>query len=327
MTLPAPASALVAEVRLGVPVTVRVPASSANLGPGFDSMGLALAVHDVVTVEASEPAADGPRARVDVAGEGAGSVPTGEDHLVVRAIRAGLQRAGVVPPTLRLSCVNAIPHGKGLGSSAAAVVAGLVAARGLLADPAPLDDDTVFALATAAEGHPDNAAAAVFGGFVLSWVDDGVGHLPGARCVGLPVDPRVRLVACVPDFELPTSAARAMLPASVPHGDAAFTAARAALLVEALTRRPDLLFTATQERLHQAARGPAMPAAAALLAALRRDGVPAVVSGAGPSLLAFCVSGDQVARVTAAAAARREQWTVLTPAVDTTGGCLVGSAT
>jgi homoserine kinase len=132
-------------------------------------------------------------------------------------------------------------------------------------------------------------------------------------------------VACVPDFNLPTSAARAMLPASVPHGDAAFTAARAALLVEALTRRPDLLFTATQERLHQRARGPAMPAAAALLAALRTEGIPAVVSGAGPSLLAFCVSDEQLARVTAVVGARRERWTVLTPDVDTTGGCLVGS--
>jgi homoserine kinase len=285
-------------------------------------------VHDVITVQAFEPDADGPRATVDVIGEGAGTVPAGEDHLVVRAIRAGLDRAGVPPPTLRLSCLNAIPHGKGLGSSAAAVVAGLVAARGLLRDPARLDEDTVFALATAAEGHPDNAAAAVFGGFVLSWVEDGAGHghLPAARCVRLPVDARVRTVVCVPDADLPTSAARAMLPASVPHGDAAFTAARAALLVEALTRRPDLLFVATQERLHQVARGPAMPATAALLGSLRAEGVAAVVSGAGPSLLAFSVSDDQVARVAAVAAARPEPWAVLTPDVDTTGGCLVASA-
>jgi homoserine kinase len=316
---------VVGGVRVGVPVTVRVPASSANLGPGFDSMGLALAVHDVVTVEASVPDAGGARATVDVVGEGAGVVPTGEDHLVVRAVRTGLERAGVEAPDLHLSCVNAIPHGKGLGSSAAAVVAGLVAARGLLAEPERLDEATVFALTTAAEGHPDNAAAAVFGGFVLAWVADGAGsgHLPAARHVGLAVDPAVRLVVCVPDADLPTSAARAMLPSAVPHGDAAFTAARAALLVEALTRRPDLLLEATRERLHQTQRGPAMPATAALLGSLREEGVPAVVSGAGPSLLAFCVSDAEVDRVAAVAAARPERWAVLTPDVDTTGGHLV----
>jgi homoserine kinase len=323
--LPAAAPEVIGGVRVGVPVTVRVPASSANLGPGFDSMGLALAVYDLVTIEASTPDAGGPRATVDVSGEGADTVPMGEDHLVVRAVRTGLDRAGAAPPTLHLRCVNAIPHGKGLGSSAAAVVAGLVAARGLLAEPERLDDATVFALATAAEGHPDNAAAAVFGGFVLAWVGDGagLGHRPAARHVGLAVDPRVRLVVCVPDADLPTSAARAMLPAAVPHGDAAFTAARAALLVEALTRRPELLFEATRERLHQAQRGPAMPAAAALLAALRDCGVAAVVSGAGPSLLAFCVTDDQVELVAAAAARRPERWVVLTPDVDTAGGRLV----
>jgi homoserine kinase len=288
-------------------------------------MGLALGVYDLVTVEASVPDAGAPRATVEVVGEGAGTVPTGEGHLVVRAVRAGLDRAAATQPTLHLRCVNAIPHGKGLGSSAAAFVAGLVAARGLLADPERLDETTVFALATAAEGHPDNAAAAVFGGFVLSWVGDGAGsgHLPAARHVGLSVDPRVRLVVCVPDADLPTSAARAMLPATVPHGDAAFTAARAALLVEALTRRPELLLEATRERLHQTQRGPAMPATATLLASLRDCGVAAVVSGAGPSLLAFCVSDDQVERVAAAAAGRPERWAVLAPDIDRTGGRLV----
>jgi homoserine kinase len=291
-------------------------------------MGLALAVHDVVTVEANVPDAGSPRSWVEVVGEGAGTVPTGEDHLVVRALRAGLERAGTTPPDLRLRCVNAIPHGKGLGSSAAAVVAGLVAARGLLAEPERLDEGTVFALATAAEGHPDNAAAAVFGGFVLSWVEGGAGsgHLPAARHVGLPVDPRVRVVACVPDAELPTSAARAMLPATVPHGDAAFTAARAALLVEALSRRPELLLEATRERIHQAQRGPAMPATAALLASLRARGIAAVVSGAGPSLLTFCVSEDQVEQVTAAAAGRPERWAVIAPEVDRLGGHLLEPA-
>lgn len=318
-------------VRTGVPVTARVPASSANLGPGFDTMGLALAVHDVVTVEALAREAGTPSAQVEVVGEGAGNVPEGEDHLVVRSIRAGLERAGVrEQPALRLSCVNAIPHGKGLGSSAAAIVAGLVAARGLLRAPERLDDATVFTLASVAEGHPDNAAAAAFGGFVVSWFDQ---RVPGGtsasgtpRYVALPVDPRVRVVACVPQEALPTSAARAMLPATVPHGDAAFTASRAALLVEALTRRPELLLAATEERLHQAQRGPAMPASAGLLRSLRRLGAPAVVSGAGPSILVLCPSADVVDLVLDEVGRRNEQqgrWTVLTPDVDTTGGCLV----
>ena len=318
-------------VRFGTPVTVRVPASSANLGPGFDSMGLALALYDVVTVEAYAPGPGAPTALVDVSGEGAGSVPDGEEHLVVRSLRAGLDRAGVGQPRLRLRCVNAIPHGKGLGSSASAIVAGLVAARGLLEDPGLLDDDIVFALASAAEGHPDNAAAAAVGGFVVSWVEEPAA--PGAagvpRYLRLPVDPRVRVVVCVPEDQLPTSAARAMLPAMVPHGDAAFTASRAALLVEALTRRPDLLLAATQERLHQTQRGPAMPASAGMLAALRRLGVPAVVSGAGPSLLALCPSADQVDLVSAEVARRNEErgrWTVLTPDVDTRGCCLLEHA-
>jgi homoserine kinase len=328
VSLPAAARTVLGGVRIGTPVTVRVPASSANLGPGFDSMGLGLGLHDLVIVEAVAPDAGGPDALVTVVGEGAGTVPTGEDHLVVRSLRAGLERAGAAQPALRMHCVNAIPHGKGLGSSAAAVVAGLVAARGLLGRPDLLDESAVFALATAAEGHPDNAAAAVFGGFVLAWVDDagGHGHLPAARHVTLPVDPRVHPVVCVPDVDLPTSAARAMLPATVPHGDAAFTAGRAALLVEALTRRPELLLVATQERLHQAQRGPAMPATAALLASLRADGVPAVVSGAGPSLLAFCTTAQQMEQVTAAASARSEPWTVLPLDLDTGGACLVPPA-
>jgi homoserine kinase len=332
---PCPGGDAAAAVRLGVPVTVRVPASSANLGPGFDSMGLALALYDQVTVEAFAP---GPRrartAVVDVAGEGAGTVPEDEEHLVVRSIRAGLERAGARQPGLRLSCVNAIPHGKGLGSSAAAIVAGLVAARGLLEAPEQLDETAVFGLASVAEGHPDNAAAAVFGGFVVSWFEEpapgGSSTWGAPHYVSLPVDPRVRVVVCVPEEQLPTSAARAMLPATVPHADAAFTASRAALLVEALTRRPELLMTATQERLHQAQRGPAMPATAGLLTALRRLGAPAVVSGAGPSLLVLCPSAEHVEAVLAEVARRNDErgrWTVLAPDVDTTGGCLVDPST
>jgi homoserine kinase len=317
-------------VRLGTPVTVRVPATSANLGPGFDSLGLALDIDDVITVEALPP---GTATRVVVRGEGAGTVPEGEENLVVRSIRAGLAHAAAGRPALRVTCRNAIPHGRGLGSSASAIVAGLVAARGLLQDAELLDDATVLDLATAAEGHPDNASAALFGGFTVSWTDPAPfgrhgGPVQRARTLALAVDPRVRVVACIPDGELATSRARAMLPAHVPHGDAAFTAGRAALLVEALTRRPDLLFPATQERLHQEQRAPAMPATVALVHAVRAAGAAAVVSGAGPSALVLGVGDEPLDAVRDVLSRRAElgRWQVLTPAVATRGAELVPDA-
>lgn len=309
------------QVRLGRPVTVRVPATSANLGPGFDSLGLAVGLHDVVTVEAFTPVAGEPAVVVHVEGEGAGAVPDDEQHLVVASVLAGLAHAGAARVGVRVSCVNAVPHGRGLGSSAAAVVAGLVAARGLLADPGRLDDDAVLALATRAEGHPDNAAAALLGGLTVSWCEDGV-----PRAARLEVDPRIVPVVCVPQERLATSAARSMLPASVPHADAAFTAGRAALLVEALGRRPDLLFAATQDRLHQAQRAPAMPATAGLVAALRSAGAAAVVSGAGPAVLVLCGSAADAAGIAAQVGDLQERrrddlgpWRVLMPAMDMLG--------
>jgi homoserine kinase len=316
----APSSAGLA-VRLGVPVTVRVPATSANLGPGFDSLGLALGVHDVVTVEAFEPARGKAPVLVEVTGEGAGSVPDDEQHLVVASVLAGLAHAGARRPGLRVRCLNGVPHGRGLGSSAAAVVAGLVAARGLLTAPGRLDDDTVLALATSVEGHPDNAAAALLGGLTVSWCDG-----DGPRAARLEVDLRIVPVVCVPEGRLATAKARGMLPASVPHGDAAFTAGRAALLVEALGRRPDLLLAATEDRLHQAQRAPAMPASAELVAALRARGAAAVVSGAGPAVLVLTASESDAASVeqnvtqlTRTHGARVGQWQVLRPDVDSDG--------
>ena len=258
-------------------VRVRVPATSANLGPGFDALGVALALHDVVEVRAVST----PGAVVDVVGEGAGGVPTDDEHLVVRAIREGLDHAGASQVGLRLECTNAIPHGRGLGSSAAAVVAGLLVARALVADPEALDDAAVLALATAMEGHPDNAAPALLGGVTVAWTDDAV------RAARLPVHPDVLPVAIVPPYHLSTRRARGVLPAQVPHADAAFQAGRAALLVEALSRRPELLFPATEDRLHQEYRRAVMPDSLALVGVLRAHGVAAVVSGAGPTVLAL----------------------------------------
>ncbi|MFC7326892.1 homoserine kinase [Marinactinospora rubrisoli] len=262
-------------------VRVRTPATSANLGPGFDALGLALALHDEVTVRLR----DDDRVTVRVEGEGAGEVPTDASHLVVRALHTAFEAAGESPPGLDLHCRNHIPHGRGLGSSASAIVAGVTAAEALLgAAPADgFDRDRVFRLAADIEGHPDNVAPCVYGGFTVAWRD-----AEAWRALSMAPSARLLPVACVPDQRLSTERARGLLPAAVPHADAAFTAGRAALLVAAVTARPELLLTATEDRLHQPYRGAAMPASIGLVRDLReRDGVAAVISGAGPTVLAL----------------------------------------
>ncbi|MQA87333.1 MAG: homoserine kinase [Streptosporangiales bacterium] len=260
------------------PVQVRVPATSANLGPGFDTFGLALTRYDEVTAQVTGGGLD-----VRVEGEGSGELELGERHLVVRAMRAAFERLGAHPPGLALRCRNTIPHGRGLGSSAAAVVAGILAARALATGKdsgEAFGDEAVLDLASGFEGHPDNVAACLAGGLTLAWTSDGV-----PRFVRLEPAHDVVPVVCVPPERLATEEARRLLPATVPHGDAAANAARAALLVTALTGRPDLLFEATEDRLHQKYRAPAMPHVLATLQRLRTAGVPAVVSGAGPTIL------------------------------------------
>jgi homoserine kinase len=297
----------VADVRLCEPVLVRVPASSANLGPGYDAVGLALGIVDEVEVTATEP---GSGVSVEVEGEGAGTVPDDEEHLVVRSLRAALARAGVRrQPGLRLRCRNAVPHGRGLGSSATAVVSGVVAARAVLADPDDLSEADVVDLASAIEGHPDNAAACLLGGMTLGWSQDGAW-----RAVRLEPHADVLATVCIPDAELATARARAMLPDKVSHSDAAFTAGRAALLVEAVTRSPDLLMPATADRLHQDHREPAMPPTLALVRRLREAGLAAVVSGAGPSVLVL-TTRDREADVAPVAAG----WRVVQPGIDLVG--------
>jgi homoserine kinase len=228
---------------------VRAPASSANLGPGFDSLGLALALHDEVVAEVA-----GEACVVEVHGEGAADVPRDESHLVASALLTGLERwAGERPPGLRLTCRNRLPHGRGLGSSAAAVVSGLLAARGLLSEAERIGDEEVLDLANRIEGHPDNVAACLLGGLTVSWTDD-----TAARAVRLGLHQSVRAVLCVPAWPMSTQQARGLLPAQVPHVDAVFNSSRSALLVAALTREPGLLLTATEDRLHQPYRAPAM---------------------------------------------------------------------
>ncbi|GAA5071563.1 homoserine kinase [Thermocatellispora tengchongensis] len=272
---------------------VRVPATSANLGPGFDSLGLALAMYDEVEAELT-----GTTARVEVAGEGAGELDLGEGHLVVRAMRAAFDRMGAPqPPGIALRCRNRIPHARGLGSSSAAICAGILAARALAAkDEARFSDDVfsdddVFALATELEGHPDNVAPCLAGGLTIAWTQPA----GPPRMVKLRPHAGIRPVVVIPGHRLSTEVARGCLPEHVPHADAAANAGRAALLVAAVTQRPEtpLLLAATEDRLHQDYRAPAMPQTADLVKRLRAIGVPAVVSGAGPTVLAFATAGTQ----------------------------------
>jgi homoserine kinase len=259
---------------------MRVPATSANLGPGFDAFGLALACHDELTVRTTNGGLE-----VQVSGEGAHSVTRDENHLVVRAMRAAFDVLGGQPPGLSVDCVNRIPHARGLGSSAAAIVGGIVAARELTGQDAQrLPDGDVLALATDLEGHPDNVAACLYGGFTIAWMDG-----PTPRAVRHDVAPAIRAVVLVPPDPVSTEYARKLLPEYVPHGDAAFVAGRAGLLVTALTREPGLLLPATEDRLHQLYRAPAMPDSHDLVERLRSAGVAAMISGAGPTVLALTV--------------------------------------
>ncbi len=287
------------------PVRVRVPATSANLGPGFDALGLALAHYDDVTARVVAAGC-----RVEVTGQGAGELPSDDTHLVVRAMRATFDVLGGQPAGLAVDCVNRIPQARGLGSSSAAIVAGVQLARGLVADGTSLlDDMDALRLAADLEGHPDNVAPCLLGGFTIAWTETesqaeaeangsakhrapaaaaGTAE-PGkvARAVRLAVAPDVQPTVFVPEERGLTSVARAALPATVPHSDAARNAGRAALLVHALTTDPALLMPATEDWLHQGYRAEGMPGTAALLAALRGAGVAAVVSGAGPTVLAL----------------------------------------
>ena len=289
------------------PVRVRVPATSANLGPGFDALGLALSLYDDVVVRVT----DEPGLSVDVAGMGAATVARNARNLVVRAIRTTFDRLGSKPRGLEVVCANRIPQGRGLGSSAAAIVAGIVAARTLVVGGHErLDDAATLALASELEGHPDNVAACLLGGLTLSWTDES-----GAHATSLDVSTSLAPVALVPGSSSSTKATRRLLPDTIPHVDAAHSAARAALLIEALRRKPALLSVATEDRLHQPYRAEAMPRTAALLAELRDVGLPAVVSGAGPTVLVLTTTKtrDQ------ALAFSRRGWSALAMDIDRQG--------
>ena len=246
-------------------VRVRVPATSANLGPGFDALGLALSLHDEVDAWVCEAGLS-----IEISGEGAGLAAAGEDHLVVRAMRAAFAVAGDQPPGLGVRCVNRIPHGRGLGSSAAAIVAGILAARALAASGSgPWPNGALLGLATEIEGHPDNVAACLGGGLTIAWTTAGQ-----PRMVRLEPLASIRPVICVGPAPVRTEVARQLLPELVPHRDAAANAGRSALLVAALTQPSagaleGVLLAATRDWLHQDYRAAAMPETAALVGRLR----------------------------------------------------------
>ena len=298
-----------ASLAAGTSVEVRVPASSANLGPGFDSVGLALGVWDTCVVTVTER----PGLVLEVEGEGADTVPRDGTHLVVRTMLRAWAELGAQPPAgLHLVCHNEVPHGRGMGSSATAIVSGITAAQGLLglARGSEAVVDLVFAndLASRLEGHPDNASASVYGGATLSWTDDAGA---GTRTVRLPLHPDIVPVVFAPAQQLSTAKARSVLPAAVRLADAAANSARSALLVHALGTDPAYLLAATREWLHQEPRRSSYAASMSLVDALRAAGHAAVISGAGPSVLVL-TTGD---RVGAATSFGGDGWRVLTPGV------------
>lgn len=279
-------------------ITVRVPATSANLGPGFDALGLALRLHNTLTLEPAEAP------QIEIDGEGAGTLPRDPTHLAYQAAMAVVARAeGEDGPGARAFCLrqhNRIPLARGLGSSAAAIVGGAVAANALLGHP--LDQQALLDLATELEGHPDNVAPALLGGLVVC-----ARTATGVRWMRL-APPSLRVVLAVPDYQVSTDEARRRLPARVPFPDAVFNVTRAALLVAALTGdRPDLLDEATQDRLHQPYREQLVPGLTDVFAAARGAGAYGVaLSGSGPAVLAFGAApgiGPAMARAFEAAGA------------------------
>jgi len=299
---------------IGRRVTVKVPATSANLGPGFDTLGMALSFYDELEVQVSADST----VFVEVNGEGAGEVPTDETNLVAKTIHYVFKKFGQPLPGLRLKAHNIIPHGRGMGSSGAAVVSGIKAAQGLLEGIVEISNQQLLEMATELEGHPDNVAPALFGGLTIAWEDES-----GPHHKKLFVHRGVSPLELVPAHKMSTALARSLQPESVSHGDAVFNVSRSALLIAALTQSPELLMSATEDRLHQDYRAAAMPETEALIELMRSNGHAAVVSGAGPSVLVL--ASDPFERIEAAklAAENYPQWRALLLAVDFKGATVV----
>ena len=299
---------------IGRVVSVKVPATSANLGPGFDTLGMALSFYDELQVEAVA----GNEITVEVHGEGAGEVPTDGSNLVAKTIAYVFDRYKQPLPGLKLIAHNVIPHGRGMGSSGAAVVSGIMAAKGLLEGIVEISSNELLDIATELEGHPDNVAPALFGGLTIAWEDES-----GPHHKKLFVHRGVSPLELVPAHKMSTALARSLQPDSVPHDDAVFNVSRSALLIAALTQSPELMMAATEDKLHQEYRAEAMPETNALIQLMRSHGHAAVVSGAGPSVLVL--ASDPAERLEAAklAAEKYPQWQALLLAVDFKGATVI----
>ena len=295
---------------IGRKVSVKVPATSANLGPGFDTLGMALSYYDELVVEVVA----GSGAVVEVHGEGSGEVATDESNLVVKSLAYTFEKFGQKVPGLKLTAHNIIPHGRGMGSSGAAVVSGIVAAKGLLEGVVKISDQELLTIATELEGHPDNVAPALFGGLTIAWEDE-----TGPHHKKLFVHRGVSPLELVPNHKMSTALARSLQPESVPHDDAVFNVSRSALLIAALTQSPELLLAATEDRLHQDYRAAAMPETDAIVKLMREHGHAAVVSGAGPSVLVLASDPAQRLEAAKLAAKHYPQWKALLLAVDFKG--------
>ena len=290
-------------------VQARIPSTSANLGPGFDTFGLALSFYDEYEAEVISSGLE-----IVIHGEGESVAPTDESNLIYRAMKLVFDANGKAVPPIRLTCHNNIPHGRGMGSSGAAVAGGVMLAAGLLSPEIELSEQQLLEYATELEGHPDNVAPALFGGLTIAWVDE-----TGPHHKKLAVHRGLSPLVLVPPHQMSTKLARSLQPESVPHTDAVFNVSRSALLVAALTQSPELLLAATEDRLHQNYRASAMPETSELISLLRAEGHPAVVSGAGPSVLVL--EDDPVKRLKAVSLAEQKfpQWRALTLAVDVKG--------
>ncbi|WP_250257834.1 homoserine kinase [Dermabacter sp. Marseille-Q3180] len=285
-------------------VTVQPCATSANLGPGFDSLGVALDLRDRYTLEVTTGATE-----VVINGEGAGELPVDDTNLIVRTLRETLEWVGAPQIGVRLTCTNVIPQEAGLGSSAAAIVGGIALARGILQDPSAIDDQAMLEIAASIEGHPDSVAPAIYGGACLAYTEG-----EEVRAVRLRVAnaadgrPVLRPLIISPNRTLSTIAARASLSPDVRRRDATHNIARAALLVHALAEDPSRLFAATADRLHQDPRREHMPQSVSLVHVLRSQGVPAVISGAGPTILIPADAPGDIARIVSEVVEDPDDW-------------------
>ncbi len=293
-------------------VSVKIPATSANLGPGFDTLGMALSFYDNYSAEVIASGLE-----ISVVGEGEQDIAKDASNLIYSTIAFVFAKFGKTVPPLRITCHNNIPHGRGMGSSGAAVSGGVMLAAGLLQPEIVLTEQQLLNFATELEGHPDNVAPALFGGLTIAWKDES-----GPHHKKLTVHRGVSPLVLVPPNQMSTKLARSLQPESVPHTDAVFNVSRSALLVAALTQSPELMFAATEDRLHQNYRASAMPETSKLIEQLRAQGHPAVVSGAGPSVLVL--EDDPAKRVAAVAFVEREfpTWKPLSLAVDFKGASL-----